>query len=442
MTKTIIIKDNISEILPQLQPLLAELSDEGSLFIVCSNQYDENGIVLYDFFDVINKGMSCGFAYVNTIVYPTNDKQNVCFQDNIRYVIWLCKDANNYSFDKDLIREKHIWKDVEWGKRARNYNEKGKDPGNVWIPTEDDGKANITSHHLLKDEDVIEKLLIMTNALSDNRIINNQISISYQLNRFNRWNVSEKKEAMVFFTTSESMDAVDDNSITTVVTSPPYWNLKDYFKIGQIGQESYDIYISRMRNVWQECYNKLENNGTLWININIRVQNKKPILIPRDIIRSCKELGFYYKGVIIWHKSSSIPSNKSNLRDNHEYILIFSKQKDFVINNNATELLSDYKNNEINYGGFWNINRKAGSIGKKFIHPAIYPTDLVNRVILLSSEKGNFILDPFLGSGTSLISSVNQDRSFIGYEYNEGFKDLIEDRVKIELHKKIKIHYL
>lgn len=238
------------------------------------------------------------------------------------------------------------------------------------------------------------------------------------------------------------MDAVYDNSITTVVTSPPYWNLKDYFKIGQIGQESYDIYISRMRNVWQECYKKLEKNGTLWININIRVQNKKPILIPRDIIRSCIELGFYYIGVIIWHKSSSIPSNKSNLRDNHEYILIFSKQKDFVIDNNATELLSDYKNNEINYGGFWNINRKAGSIGKKFIHPAIYPTDLVNRVILLSSEKGNFILDPFLGSGTSLISSVNQDRSFIGYEYNEGFKDLIEDRVKIELHKKIKIHYL
>lgn len=442
MTKTIIIKDNISEILPQLQTLFFELSDVGSLFIVCSNQYDENGIVLHDFFDVINKGISCGFVYVNTIVYPTNDKQNVCFQDNIRYVVWLCKDATKYSFDKDLIREKHIWKDVEWGKRAKNYNEKGKDPGNVWIPTEDDGKANITCHRLLKDEDVIEKLLIMTNALSDNIVINNQIAMANQSNRSNRSNEINNREAIVFFASSESMEAVDDKSITTVVTSPPYWNLKDYFKSGQIGQESYDMYISRMRNVWNECYKKLDNNGTLWININIRVQDRKPILIPHDIINSCKELGFFYKGIIIWHKSSGIPASKRNLRDNHEYILIFSKQKDFAISKDMEGLISDYKNDAINYGGFWNINRKAGSVGKKYIHPAIYPNELVRRIVLISSNKGNFILDPFLGSGTSLISSVNEDRSFIGFEYNEGFKDLMEDRFSQELQKQIKIRYI
>lgn len=219
-------------------------------------------------------------------------------------------------------------------------------------------------------------------------------------------------------------------------------SIQDYFKSGQIGQESYDKYISRMRNVWNECYKKLENSGTLWININIRIQDRKPILIPRDIINSCKELGFFYKGVIIWHKSSGIPASKRNLRDNHEYILLFSKQKDFAINNVTEELISDYKNEAINYGGFWNINRKAGSVGKKFIHPAIYPNELVRRIVLLSSAKGNFILDPFLGSGTSLISSVNEDRSFIGFEYNEGFKDLMEERFSHELQKQIKICYL
>ena len=64
-----------------------------------------------------------------------------------------------YYFDKDPIREKHIWKDVEWGKRKKNYNAKGKDPGNVWLKTIDDGKANITNHVTLDMNEVIERII-------------------------------------------------------------------------------------------------------------------------------------------------------------------------------------------------------------------------------------------------------------------------------------------
>ena len=73
------------------------------------------------------------------------------------YIIWLAKGKNHF-FNKDVIRESHIWKDVEWGKRAKNYNPKDKDPGNVWIPTKDDGKAHIAEHILLSLSDVINRL--------------------------------------------------------------------------------------------------------------------------------------------------------------------------------------------------------------------------------------------------------------------------------------------
>ena len=80
----------------------------------------------------------------------------------------------------------------------------------------------------------------------------------------------------------------------------------------------------------------------------------------------------------------------------------------------------------------WNINRKAGSVGKNFIHPAIYPEKLVERIINLCSNEGDLVLDPFLGSGTSMIASLSNNRSCVGYEFNEGFKDLMTHRFENE----------
>ena len=74
------------------------------------------------------------------------------------------------TFDKDAIREKHIWKDVEWGKREKNYNPKGKDPGNVWIPTLDDGKAHITKHILLSESEIFARLISMSGCGEDYEI--------------------------------------------------------------------------------------------------------------------------------------------------------------------------------------------------------------------------------------------------------------------------------
>lgn len=445
MLKTVITVLSHSKTVEKLKEKRDELRCDGSFFVICSTEYDKFGNVVHDFLDVIEEATSLGYAYVNTIVYPTKNVQRFAFRDNVRYIVWLCKDRSLMTVNKDAIREKHIWKDVEWGKRAKNYNPKGKDPGNVWIPTNDDGNANITEHILLEEQEVIDRLLALADCGSDHELFREGAVLT--------WIEATPEEAdiptpigsckgKVLFKSSEDMSDIEDATVSAVVTSPPYWNLKDYFKEGQIGQESYDVYLQRMKKVWQECYKKLSPNGCLWININIRVQDGKVISIPHDFVKMCRELGFYYKGIYIWHKSSGIPTSDKNIVDRHEYILLFTKCQDYHVDPSAEASFSDYKNDAINGGAFWNINRKAGSVGKKYIHPAIYPNELVTRIIRSSTKAGELVVDPFLGSGTSLISALKCGRAFVGYEYNEGFKELMQSRFEKELTKDINVTFI
>ena len=436
MIQTIISRKSFIDTVDLLRKEYNKLSDNGTFFVMFSTEYNEQGNVQHDFLEIISVAINIGYTYVNTIVYPTNDKQAVTFVDNVRYVVWLCKDRCKMTFEKDAIREKHIWKDVEWGKRAKNYNPKGKDPGNVWIPTVDDGNAHITDHIMLSDEKVIIRLLKMSKCGENYATYLDKLplrSVSLEQHQKAATHNGNKPFGKVVFDTSEEMTAVRDSSVDVVVTSPPYWNLKDYFKEGQIGQEPYERYLFRMRKVWTECYKKLKPHGSLWININIRVHENQVILIPFDFVKICKEVGFSYKGILIWHKSSGIPTSNHNIVDRHEYILVFAKSDNCYVNPETIKAFGDYKNSKINGGAFWNINRKAGSVGKKYIHPAIYPNELVSRIVLATTQYNGLVLDPFLGSGTSLIAALQIGRSFIGYEYNEGFKELMQSRFSREL---------
>ncbi len=438
MIQTIITSQAFDKTIELLQKKFDALDESGCFFAILSTEYDSDGNVIHDFFEVIAAAVKIGYAYINTIVYPTKNVQSVSFEDNVKYVVWLCKDPNKMIFNKDAIREKHIWKDVEWGKRAKNYNPKGKDPGNVWIPTLDDGKATITDHILLSEEDVINRLTAMSNC-GDNYEIFRASPLLRQIPKaavLHKPANNAPVSGTVVFGSSEEMDKIENGSVTVVVTSPPYWNLKDYFKEGQIGQEPYENYLRRMKTVWEECYKKLKSTGSLWININIRVHDRKVILIPNDFIKMCKEIGFYYRGIFIWHKSSGIPTGDKNIVDRHEYVLVFSKQEHFFVDEEMQKSFSDYKNKDICGGAFWNINRKAGSVGKKYIHPAIYPNELVKRIVLMTSAENDLVADPFLGSGTSLIAALSVNRNFIGYEYNEGFQELMESRFDKELDDK------
>lgn len=412
------------------------LDNNGNIFIIFRTEYNDDGSVIHDFFDIINYGLYLGFEYVNTIIYPSDIKEIHSIIDNVKYIVWMTKNKNIMLFNKDLIREKHIWKDVEWGKREKNYNPKGKDPGNVWIPTNDNGKGKIIEHILLTDTEIKNKLILMSLCENNFKIYTrNTYTNSYYRPITKTINKKEhNNNNIIYFLSSENMDRVENNSVQTIITSPPYWNLKDYFKLGQIGQESYDQYLKRLYNVFDECYKKLNNSGSMWININIRVYKKQVVLIPYDIISICKKIGYFYKGIFIWHKSSGIPVSNNNLVDRHEYIILFSKNKDFYVKIDEQQNFEDYRNSQINGGTIWNINRKAGSIGKKFIHPAIYPNELVRRILLMATNEGDTVLDPFLGSGTTLIEAIKNKRTCIGYEYNEQFESLIDSRLDNELN--------
>ena len=433
--KLTIISDQLYEdTIRTMEDAYYTLENNGNLFIIFRTEYDNDGCVIHDFLDIINYGLYLGFEYVNTIIYPSSMRVIYSIVDNIKYIIWMTKNKNIMLFNKDLIREKHIWKDVEWGKREKNYNPKGKDPGNVWIPTNDNGKGKITEHILLTDVDIKKKLILMSLCGNNYEIFTNK---TYKQSNFNTVtstiNKNTQDKNIIYFLSSENMDKVKDDSVQTIITSPPYWNLKDYFKIGQIGQESYDQYIKRLYSVFCESYKKLNNSGSMWININIRIYKKQVILIPYDIISICKKLGYFYRGIFIWHKSSGIPVSNTNIVDRHEYILVFSKNKQFSIKKDIQYTFNDYQNELINGGAIWNINRKAGSIGKKIIHPAIYPYELVRRILLMTTEEGDLVLDPFLGSGTTLIESIKNKRTCIGFEYNEQFESLINSRLDSEL---------
>ena len=447
MYKAIIIKNSIDNCIAELNSSSNCITEDGSIFCIVKTQY-KNHKVEKDFMDVIEAGLSLNLNYINSIVMP----EDTNMLDNVLYCVWFTKNKKNYFFNKDTIREKSIWKDVEWGKRKKNYNSKGKDPGNVWIPTLDDGKANITSHILLSIEEVYTRLLSATLISGDNYLLISDKKTDYKYDgfdgiirvlnteyddinfgRYNSAKTNKNYSGKVVFGTSESMDKIDNNSSDLVVTSPPYWDLKDYYKENQIGQESYEVYSNRMYSVWKQCYDKLKNDGSIWININIRTRSGNPILLPKLFVKQCEKIGFIYRGILIWHKSSGIPTSAKNLSDHHEYVLIFTKTDNSKIDYEAFNNYSDYKNETISNKMFWNINRKAGSVGKNTIHPAIFPVELINRIIQVSTVEGDTVIDPFLGSGTSLIASLNNHRNCIGYEYYEGFKDLMDGRFKSEI---------
>lgn len=433
-----------------LKDIFLKMSDSGSVFFLCNDSYDSLNNLDKSSLDYTEQIINLGFSYINTIIIPKTINERDAI-DNVKYLLWFTKGRDQIFFLKDEIREKHIWKDVEWGKRKKNYNPKGKDPGNVWLPTEDDGKGKIINHIILNDLEIIERCVVSTSKKNDSVFIyfHNKLpyskilsdrKVTYELSIVPKISIkpnikinpiiSDKVNPIVVFDTAEKMSLVKDKSVDLMVTSPPYWDLKNYLKDGQIGQETYLQYLGRLKLVWEETFRVLNDRGSMWININTRTKNKKPILIPQDIINQSREIGFKLKKIIIWHKSSGIPTHKNNILDRFEYFLWFVKSNEFYFNSNYLSKVNDYQNKNLKGGTIWNINRKAGSVGKDYVHPAIYPIKLIERIIMLCSVEGQLVLDPFLGSGTSLIAAENMKRSFIGYEFNEDFESLIKHRLE------------
>jgi len=248
------------------------------------------------------------------------------------------------------------------------------------------------------------------------------------------------------------MNELPNNSVNLVITSPPYWQLKDYGTDDQIGyNDSYENYINNLNLVWQECYRVLQNGCRLCINIgdqfarSVYYGRYKIIPIRTEIIKFCETIGFDYMGAIIWQKSTTMNTSggatimgsfpyplNGIIKLDYEFILLFKKNgTPEKIDKNMKELSKMTKEEWNTYfQGHWNFNgaRQDG-------HIAMFPEELPKRLIKMFSFVGNTVLDPFVGSGTTSLAAKKLGRNFVGYEINSKFIEMIKQKLDVGVGK-------
>jgi len=245
---------------------------------------------------------------------------------------------------------------------------------------------------------------------------------------------------------SRIMKELADRSVQLIITSPPYWQLKDYGSDSQIGfNDSYEKYINHLNLVWNESFRVLEDGCRLCVNIGdqfaraVYYGRYKVIPIRTEIIKFCEIIGFDYMGSIIWQKTTtmnttggatimgSFPYPRNGIiKLDYEFILIFKKRGISPVVDKSLKEKSKMSKDEWNqyFQGHWNFGgaRQDG-------HIAMFPEELPKRLIKMFSFVGDTILDPFLGSGTTSLAAKNLNRNSIGYEINQDFIPFIKNKL-------------
>jgi site-specific DNA-methyltransferase (adenine-specific) len=236
----------------------------------------------------------------------------------------------------------------------------------------------------------------------------------------------------IFCKSSEDMSELPSNSVHLVVTSPPY-------NVGKEYDEDLDLneYREFLKRVFREVKRVLVPGGRLCINIaNL---GRKPYLpLHAYIIQDMLDLGFLMRGEIIWNKAgggspstawgSWLSAKNPTLRDQHEYILVFSK--DTFTRQNPFGRKSTISREE-----FLEFTKSVWTFpavsAKEIGHPAPFPVELPYRLIQLYTFEGEVVLDPFMGSGQTAIAAIKSKRFYVGYEIVPEYVELAQKRIKI-----------
>ena len=254
--------------------------------------------------------------------------------------------------------------------------------------------------------------------------------------------------ACIIIGDSRAMPELEPESIDLVVTSPPYWHIKDYGAPGQIGygQTLYQ-YLLDLYHTWAECFRVLRQGSRLCINIGDQFARAsiygryKIIPLHAEFISQCEQIGFDFLGAIIWQKKTTMnPSGGANVMGSYpfppnglveidyEFILIFKKPgKAKAISRDIKELSKLTKEEWKEYfSGHWRFGG-ARQIG----HEAMFPEELPRRLIRMFTFVGGTVLDPFLGSGTTVKAALELGRNAVGYEINESFLEMISAKTAV-----------
>ena len=251
----------------------------------------------------------------------------------------------------------------------------------------------------------------------------------------------------LFVGDSRQMDDVNDNSVALIVTSPPYYAGKEYeLEMGEHGiPANYIEYLQMLSEVFTECWRVLEPGGR--IAINVANLGRKPYRsLATDVIRILQDdIGFLLRGEIIWVKAEGASGScawgsfqsASNpvLRDVTERIIVASKLRlDRSLNRKQREAEGFPYIDTIAKEDFmaWTLDtwRIQPVSAKKIGHPAPFPIELPRRLIELYSYQHDLILDPFCGAGTTAIAAKQVERNYIGYDMEEEYIELAQERLK------------
>jgi len=260
-----------------------------------------------------------------------------------------------------------------------------------------------------------------------------------------------------------------DKTFDTIITSPPYYRVRDYQHPDQIGlEESLEEYIQQLTSIFRQCARALKDEGTLWINIGdsyannfTEVRNKSLCLIPHRLALSLLGEDLILRDEIHWLKTSPQPESvKDRCTRDYEYVFRFVKQpnyfyrqltepcktkppknlantRGYTTKENVEQPQSaDRHGKAINYGEFKNMRTTwpIYAAPYKGSHSAVFPEELVNRCLEASCPEGGHVLDPFSGAGTTALVCAKRNLDFTGIELNPQY---IEDsKVRLAEYRK------
>ncbi|MGH9652629.1 MAG: DNA-methyltransferase [Bryobacteraceae bacterium] len=233
----------------------------------------------------------------------------------------------------------------------------------------------------------------------------------------------------IFLQSSEDMYQLPDSSVSLMITSPPYHVGKEYD-----GEFSFEQYLALLRSVFTETYRVLQPGGRAVVNVaNL---GRRPYLPLSHLVTGIMhEIGYFMRAEIIWRKGKGAtgscawgswksPSNPV-IRDVHEYCLCFSKGRfDLVTQGESTISAEAFMESTLSV---WEIPPESA---RRVGHPAPFPVELPRRFIELYTYKGDLVLDPFIGSGSTAVAAVRSGRAYVGYDVDDGYVKMARERAQ------------
>jgi DNA modification methylase len=267
-------------------------------------------------------------------------------------------------------------------------------------------------------------------------------------------------DAVIHGDSSRVLSALPDNCVQSIITSPPYYKQRDYKVAEQLGNEEIpEQYVAHLVAIFSECKRVLKPDGLLWLNLGDKYLDGRQLGLPWRVALALAGAGWILRSDIIWHKSNAMPASiKNRPTTDHEYLFMFSKITDYYYDADAirephvtftehskmlggrnhfgkrggTPEVGKNKGNSNLHTGQWDqafhpLGRNKRTVWSiplsKFpdAHFAVFPEKLVETCLFASTCRGDVVLDPFCGSGTTLVVARRNGRGFVGIDINKDY---------------------